>query len=91
MHVMERIATHLGLEDEDGEADEQPVLDNAGDVHGERTGLANQQEHAHVEAERGRGIGQEYECVKVDLKRERIVSALDKLNITFHLQTGQHF
>lgn len=60
-------AANLGLEDEDREANEEPVLDDSCDVHGEGAGLADQQEHAHVQAEGGRGVCEEYEGVKVHL------------------------
>ena len=38
------------LVDEVRQEDEDPVLDHAGDVHGEGRGLANEQENRHVEA-----------------------------------------
>ena len=59
---------HLRLEDEHREADEEPVLEHAGDVHGERAGLANEQEHGHVEAEGGRRVGQEHQRLEVGLR-----------------------
>ncbi len=71
----------LGLEDEDGEGDEEPVLDDARDVHGERARLADQQEHRHVEAERSGRIRHEYVRVKADLQSQDLVCS-DALHVS---------
>jgi hypothetical protein len=53
-------------DDGPGEGDEQPVLDDAGDVHGEGRRLADEQEDGEVEREGAEGVGAEDEEVRLE-------------------------
>jgi hypothetical protein len=53
-------------DDGPGEGDEQPVLDDAGDVHGESRRLADEQEDGEVEREGAEGVGAEDEEVRLE-------------------------
>ncbi|THU68908.1 hypothetical protein C4D60_Mb08t08810 [Musa balbisiana] len=48
-------------DDGPGEGDEEPVLDDAGDVHGEGGGLSDEEEDGEVESEGAEGVGDEDE------------------------------
>ncbi|PON76969.1 hypothetical protein TorRG33x02_241540 [Trema orientale] len=50
------------------ERDEQPVLDHARDVHGQRRGLPDEQEHGEVEREGAEGVGPEDGEVEVEAR-----------------------
>jgi len=58
----------LCLENKDRKANEEPVLDDTSNIHGQRTCLADQHEHAHVEAKSCSCVGQEYGNVQADLQ-----------------------
>jgi hypothetical protein len=48
------------------EGDQQPVLDHPGDVHGERGGLADEQEHRQIQREGAERVGPEHEEVRAE-------------------------
>lgn len=59
---------HRVLDDRPRERDQQPVLDDPGDIHGQSRSLSDKQEHGEIQSESAEGIGAEDDEIEVEAR-----------------------